>query len=159
MTAQCPCGGGLYSQCCQPFHRGELPSTAGQLMRSRYSAYALQHLDYLVATTLPTQQAGLDLPAIEQWSRLSQWLGLEVLSEELVAASPPHAWVSFKARWRDLSGEQQHLERSAFVQVQEQGQGRWYFIDPTVPASIGRNDACLCGSGLKFKKCCAHFCH
>ena len=35
--------------------------------------------------------------------------------------------------------------------------GRWYFIDPTVPLKAGRNDPCPCGSGQKFKKCCAGY--
>ncbi len=37
---------------------------AEALMRSRYSAYVLGLIDYLVATTLPAQQAGLDRQSI-----------------------------------------------------------------------------------------------
>jgi SEC-C motif-containing protein len=38
-----------------------------------------------------------------------------------------------------------------------QNTGRWYFIDPTVQLKSGRNDACPCASGQKFKKCCAGY--
>jgi SEC-C motif-containing protein len=38
-----------------------------------------------------------------------------------------------------------------------QNSGHWYFIDPTVPLKAGRNDACPCASGQKFKKCCAGY--
>ena len=34
--------------------------TAEQLMRSRYCAFVLQHVEYIVATTAPFQQALLD---------------------------------------------------------------------------------------------------
>lgn len=120
-------------------------------MRSRYSAYVLGDVDYLRDTTLPAQQAALDLEAIRAWSTQSTWLGLEVESAELIGGQPEHAFVSFTARWHDVHGEHTHHERSAFVQHA----GRWYFIDPTVPLKTGRNDPCPCGSGLKFKKCCA----
>lgn len=122
-------------------------------MRSRYSAYALGEIDYLIQTTLPAQQASLDRGGIEAWSRSSQWLGLTVESEELLPGDPPHGLVTFTARWRDGQGEQSHRERSAFVQHE----GRWYFIDPTVSLKVGRNDPCPCGSGQKTKKCCGPY--
>lgn len=50
----CPCcSGNIYSNCCLPLHQGSLPSNALQLMRSRYSAYALNIPDYIIATTHP----------------------------------------------------------------------------------------------------------
>lgn len=122
-------------------------------MRSRYSAYALGLVDYLLATTLPSQQAGLDRAAISAWSLQSTWLGLEVESAEVLGGQAEHAFVTFAARWRDNSGEHSHRERSAFVQHD----GRWYFIDPTVALRAGRNDPCPCASGQKFKKCCAPY--
>ncbi len=122
-------------------------------MRSRYSAYVLGLVDYLFATTLPAQQVGIDRAAIEQWSAQSTWLGLEVESAEVLSGTPEHAFVTFTARWHDSTGEHSHRERSAFVQ----NQGRWYFIDPTAPLKVGRNDPCPCGSTQKFKKCCSAY--
>ena len=119
-------------------------------MRSRYSAYTLGLIDYLVATTLPAQQAALDRDSMRAWSLGSTWLGLEVEGSELIYT---HAFVTFTARWHDSDGEHRHRERSAFVQQA----GRWYFIDPTVPLKAGRNYPCPCGSGQKFKKCCAGY--
>ena len=47
----CPCGGGQYESCCAPLHRGEQRvSTAEQLMRSRYAAFAKGELEYLLTT-------------------------------------------------------------------------------------------------------------
>lgn len=122
-------------------------------MRSRYSAYVLGLGDYLLATTLPAQQAALDREAIGAWSLQSTWLGLEVESAEVLGGLPEHAFVTFTARWHDHNGEHRHRERSAFVQHG----GRWYFIDPTVALQAGRNDPCPCASGQKFKKCCAPY--
>ncbi len=122
-------------------------------MRSRYSAYVLGLIDYLLDTTLPVQKSSLDRESISQWSAQSTWLGLEVENAELLGGKPEHAFVTFTARWHDGTGEHSHRERSAFVQ----NQGRWYFIDPTVQLKAGRNDACPCGSELKFKKCCSAY--
>ncbi|WNW11524.1 YchJ family protein [Pseudomonas sp. DTU_2021_1001937_2_SI_NGA_ILE_001] len=153
-SASCPCGSGdLLASCCGRFHGGQPAPCAERLMRSRYSAYVLGEVDYLLGTTLPAQQPGLDRQAIAQWSAQSTWLGLDVESTEVLGGKPEHAFVTFTARWHDEQGEHSHRERSAFVQ----NQGRWYFIDPTVPLKAGRNDACPCGSGQKFKKCCAAY--
>jgi len=122
-------------------------------MRSRYSAYVLGRVEYLLDTTLPAQRDGLDREAIAQWSAQSTWLGLDVESAELIGGQPEHALVTFTARWHDAEGEHRHRERSAFVQHE----GRWFFIDPTVSLKAGRNDACPCGSRQKFKKCCSAY--
>lgn len=122
-------------------------------MRSRYCAYVLGLIDYLVATTLPAQQAALDRDAIRAWSSQSTWLGLTVERSEELDGQPLHAFVTFTAHWQDGGGEQRHRERSAFVQRDH----RWYFIDPTVALHAGRNDPCPCASGQKFKKCCAAY--
>lgn len=49
-------------------------------MRSRYSAFALQEIDYIVQTTALGQQTALDKEAIAEWSKQNQWLGLEVVN-------------------------------------------------------------------------------
>ena len=47
--ASCPCGKGLYKDCCEPLHSGKTRAVhAEQLMRSRYSAFALQQIGYIV---------------------------------------------------------------------------------------------------------------
>jgi len=131
-------------------------------MRSRYSAYALGLIDYLVATTLPAQQAKLDRAGIAAWSAQSTWLGLEVLRHTPLADGR-HAQVAFIARWSDTAGQHNHQELSAFVRTKDtqdndaQGTAHWYFLDPTVKLGTSRNDSCPCGLGLKFKKCCGQW--
>ncbi|RIA31807.1 SEC-C motif-containing protein [Ectopseudomonas oleovorans] len=154
LDPNCPCGSGnQLSQCCGQYHDGAFAPSAELLMRSRYSAYVLGQVDYLVATTLPAQQSALDRTAMTAWSAQSTWLGLEVESSDVFGGQPEHAQVTFTARWHDQQGEHSHRERSAFVQID----ARWYFIDPTVPLKAGRNDPCPCQGGQKFKKCCAAY--
>jgi len=153
-NVSCPCGSGdPLNACCGRYHAGAPAPSADLLMRSRYSAYVLGLIDYLQATTLPAQQASLDLQAMRDWSAASTWLGLEVEHSQLLGGQPEHALVSFIARWHDQTGEHSQHERSAFVQHA----GRWYFIDPSVALKAGRNDPCPCGSRHKFKKCCAAY--
>ncbi|MGE6529862.1 YchJ family protein [Pseudomonas sp. NPDC077382] len=152
--ANCPCGtGDPYGECCGRYHQGLPAPSAEQLMRSRYSAYVVGAIAYLQATTLPAQQQALDLQSMKDWSANSTWLGLDVKQSQVLGGQPEHALVSFIARWHDGAGEHAQHERSAFVQHD----GRWYFIDPTVPLKAGRNDPCPCGSGQKYKKCCATY--
>ena len=154
MSPACPCDSGHpLVACCGRYHSGTPAPSAELLMRSRYSAYVLGLIDYLVATTLPVQQPGLDRQAMATWSAGSVWLGLEVEQSEVLGGTPEHARVTFTARWHDTDGNHSHRECSAFVLHE----GQWYFIVPTVPIHAGRNDSCPCGSGAKYKKCCAPF--
>ena len=147
----CPCGLASYAMCCQPLHLGvEQAQTAQQLMRSRYSAFALEQIDYLVATTALGQQSALDQAAIAAWSKANQWSGLEIVShnEQL---SKQHAQVEFKAHYHDGTQARTHHELSHFVQHA----GQWYFLDPTTEQQWAMKQPCICGSGKKFKHCCA----
>lgn len=148
----CPCGQGKYVVCCQPLHLGTVHAkTAVQLMRSRYSAFALEQIDYIVQTTALGQQATLDRDAIAVWSKTNRWLTLEVLEvNEQIDKS--HAMVEFKAYYDD-GQPQQHHETSYFVQVAE----HWYFLDPTTATLPTMKQPCLCGSQKKFKHCCAQY--
>lgn len=87
-------------------------------MRSRYSAYAVGLIDYLLATWYPETAPGeLELPPIK-------WIGLEVRHAEETGDA---GVVEFVARCRPLgSGRAQRMhETSRFVRQE----GRWYYID------------------------------
>lgn len=49
----CPCGSKLnYGACCRPLHKGTVKALEPiSLIRSRYSAYSLENLDYIIETT------------------------------------------------------------------------------------------------------------
>lgn len=148
----CPCGGGQYEACCQPFHEFvRLPECADKLMRSRFSAFFLKNVEYVIATTVPAQQALLDKSALQAWADGMNWTHLEVMSHNKVGKR--HAQVRFRAYFDNGQGEQIHDELSAFVKIAE----RWYFLDPTLPITLTNKQPCLCGSGDKFKVCCGKF--
>lgn len=157
LLQDCPCGQGQYAACCQPLHlKQQVAQTAEQLMRSRYSAFALQQVNYILQTTALGQQTALDRDAIADWSQSNDWLKLEVIQHQ-PKVDKTHALVEFKAHYCDKNqGEKQqhiHHEISHFVLHQQQ----WYFLDPTLDIQVTMKQPCICGSGKKFKQCCAQF--
>jgi SEC-C motif-containing protein len=158
MTA-CPCGSGLTEvACCGPIVAGEPAATAVALMRSRYTAYVRGAIDHVAATTDPTTRGELDRDAALRWSRETVWLGLEIVATERGVAGDLEGTVEFIARGVTRGTAFTQHERSRF----RHHEGRWYYVagelvraQPAAarPASVGRNDACPCGSGLKFKRC------
>ena len=123
----------LYSQCCEPLHKGERSTdTAEILMRSRYSAFVLVLPDYIVATTLPAQQTLLNKADIEDWAITTNWAGLEIV-HHLAKLGKRHAQVEFKAYFNSDAGLQAHHELSTFVKAQDMtklkdDQTNWYFL-------------------------------
>lgn len=79
---KCPCQSTqTYQNCCEPFHnQTATPTTAEQLMRSRYSAFVLQNIDYIINTTVPAQQPLLDKQAISDWAKQTDWAGLQIIN-------------------------------------------------------------------------------
>jgi len=48
----CPCGSTKkYKKCCAIFHKGDYPKNVLSLMKSRYSAFALGKIDYIIKTS------------------------------------------------------------------------------------------------------------
>jgi SEC-C motif domain protein len=158
-TDPCPCGSGrLLESCCGPRHDGTAPAeTAEALMRSRYSAYVRQRIDYLRQTLTPEAQAGFDPAETERWARESQWSGLSILRCEAGGPEDETGLVEFVATYQFSGRDFRHHEISRFTRLD----GRWFYVDGQQPAlvprtapRIGRNDPCTCGSGRKYKKCC-----
>ena len=121
----CPCGSAApYDRCCGALHRGEaVASTAEQLMRSRYAAYARGLEDYLLATWHPATRPGslaLD-PAVE-------WLRLEVLGFSGGGERDDRGEVEFTAHYRERGRRGSLHERSRFTR---RG-GRWLYLEGTV---------------------------
>ncbi len=153
----CPCGSVLYSQCCQPLHIGKTKAlSAEQLMRSRYSAFAKYEIDYIVKTTALGQQQALDVKAIADWSKANQWLKLEIVKAQ-EKLDKNHAQVEFKAHYVDQNSHTQQVEIHHEISHFVRHENEWYFLDPTTDQQITMKQPCICGSGKKFKQCCAQF--
>ncbi len=150
----CPCKSGKgYQQCCLPFHnRKTKPSTCEQLMRSRFSAFVLQLGDYLFDTYHPNYRG--ELTAAQLATKTVDWKNLQIIATESLDKT---GFVEFKAWFVDNGLLGCHHERSNFVKDHQQ----WLYCDGDIypePKSgkISRNDPCPCGSGKKYKKCCAN---
>lgn len=118
-------------------------------MRSRYSAFVLGNVTYLETSWHPDF-----LPADLAIDGSIHWLGLKILS---ASDQGECAQVEFEARFLRHGRVDAIHEKSRFVCQQ----GRWLYTDgdllaPTFkPWQPGRNETCPCGSGKKFKRCCA----
>lgn len=155
MQNTCPCGSSKsIENCCELYYKNVNAPTALLLMKSRYSAYAIGNVDYLVETTHPLRQHNLSKKDIKQWSEENTWQALEIVASKELSAVKSE--VEFKAFFLDKKGKPTvHHELSTFDKIE----GKWYYsngvIDPKeTSAKLNRNDPCCCGSGKKYKKCC-----
>ncbi|WP_319530139.1 YchJ family metal-binding protein [uncultured Cohaesibacter sp.] len=124
---KCPCGSGVALEaCCGPYLDGKaLPERAEALMRSRYSAFALQRIDYLRETLWPKYQAGFDAFATARWASENRWVGLQILAVEEGEAKDRRGTVLFEARYLAAGTLHTHREKSLF----KKSKGRWYYLE------------------------------
>ncbi|TKI08160.1 YchJ family protein [Martelella alba] len=152
MEKRCMCGSGSdYAACCEPFILGRvLPGKPVQLMRSRYVAFVMHNIDYLLDTWHPDCHARQWRDDIIRHFPDCQWKGLTIKN---ATADPncPEQFVEFIATFYHSQTRRPGFihERSRFVRLDE----RWYYIDG-IQFLPRKNDACPCGSGKKYKKCC-----
>lgn len=127
MTKICPCTSGRpYSECCEPFHLGARLPTALELMRSRFSAYALGLIDYIVETThVESPSKKLESSdwkkRIQHFSDVTEFDQLDILSN---TQGEDEAYVTFTAHLKQMGKDTSFTEESRFVKVN----GRWQYI-------------------------------
>jgi SEC-C motif-containing protein len=124
----CYCGYQIpFEKCCDLLiSEQNIAVSPEQLMRSRYSAYCLQKMDYILKTTDPQTLQKIDHQGNATWAKTTKFFGLEILntSEE---GSKGH--VEFKARYQvNDQPEQIHHEVSKF----RKQSGKWYFREGKV---------------------------
>jgi SEC-C motif domain protein len=117
----CLCGSTRpYPECCGPLHRGErAAATAEELMRSRFSAFAVGDSAYLLRTWhASTRPARIVLDPARRWTRL------EVLATDRGGMFDTVGTVEFDAhyRWQGHAGTQH--ENSRFVRQD----GDWVYV-------------------------------
>jgi len=103
------------------YHKGALPKTALELMKSRYVAYAVGDASYIIKTTHPNNPDHTDdlkswRASIELFSKETEFLSLEILE---FIEGVEEAFVTFKAK---LSSSDM-VEKSRFLKVN----GRWLY--------------------------------
>lgn len=153
----CPCGSKLnYDKCCKAIILKEIEAKSPEhLMRSRYSAYALQHSTYIYDTYSKASKTNQSLRDIEVWAKETKWLNLTIIaSSEFKNISNPS--VEFEAIYKNDNVFYKMKETSTFVKEDN----LWRYVDGHDLSFIKlktpkRNDECICLSGKKYKKCCA----
>jgi SEC-C motif-containing protein len=149
----CPCGSNKsFETCCELI-------IAGALMRSRYSAYAIEDLDHVRKTHGAEAKNKYDHSETESTAADVKWIGLEIRNTTGGGIKDQTGTVEFIAKCRQNGEIRVHHERSDFKREDDQ----WMYIDGVVNPrmetryvqKMGRNDPCSCGSGKKYKKCCA----
>lgn len=112
----CPCGSTSYDECCGRLHRGEeQAATPEELMRSRFSAYAVGDSDYVWRTWHPRTR-----PEHVNPDTRTHWLALEVLEAE-------GDEVEFRAHFDGPEGPSELHERSLFARRAR----RWFYLGTT----------------------------
>lgn len=125
----CPCHSQKsYDECCRRYHEGEAAESALILMRSRYSAYALQLADYIIKTTHnQNRHQNSDLNRwkneILSFSKTVQFKGLQIIDFQEKSDT---ATVTFRAILKQNHQDVSFTEKSLFIKIN----GRWYFQEP-----------------------------
>ncbi|WP_372882239.1 YchJ family protein [Psychromonas sp.] len=149
----CPCNSGkTYNLCCFPLHiKADKPESCEQLMRSRFSAFVYQLGDYLYDTYHPDYRGSLTAEVLSE--KTADWKNLQIIDTNSAEHS---GYVEFKAWFLEQGHLACHHERSNFVKQDNQ----WLYCDGLLypeqkSGKIKRNAPCPCGSGKKYKQCCA----
>ena len=118
-------------------------------MRSRYTAYVLKNEAYLLQSWHPsTRPDMLDLS-----NDTTQWKKLKIISSHDNKGENTVHFVAFFSN--NINGKEEHLyldENSEFIK-----EDKWYYLKglELKTGELTKNMSCHCGSGKKFKRCCA----
>jgi len=159
--SKCSCGSDLeFSVCCEPIITGKAHApTAEALMRSRYTAHAIGSYEYLGTSIHPDMRGDLSVEEIKEWSEKISWPGLVTLAPKDGGENDITGEVEFVANYK-LGGVPQEMHEHSFFRKEGDD---WYYVEGMVQnhdtyrreaPKVGRNEACPCGSGKKYKKCC-----
>jgi SEC-C motif-containing protein len=110
----------IFSECCEPYILGTKKTpTAETLMQSRYSAYCVQNVDYLLATTHISNRKFHDKQEMFVFASENEWVKLEIVNTT-------ETTVEFKAFYIDNKlKSQMHHEISTF----KKEEGTWFYVD------------------------------
>ncbi len=109
----CPCGSGKkYKKCCQIYHKGAIAKDVLTLMRSRYSAFAIGDIKYIIKTS--TFQK--DYEELKAFSNSCKFEKLEILDSG-------KDFVTFRATIYCDGKDASFTEKSHFIQKE----GRWLY--------------------------------
>lgn len=124
----CPCGSSKkYKKCCKTFHDGIIfPKTALELMKSRFSAFAVSNSKYIISTTHKENPDFTD--DLKSWnediinfSKNTRFERLEVLD----FIEDVESFVTFKATLFQDNRDISFTEKSRFLKADD----KWQYVD------------------------------
>jgi len=120
---KCPCSDKPFNECCERFLlKEEIPKTCEELMRSRYSAFALKDVSYIEKTMTGPAKEGFNNQALENDLKHQQFLSLRVLDS---SEKGDRGIVEFQAIFT-IDGKEYCLhEKSQFIKQE----GKWMYYD------------------------------
>ena len=126
MPDLCPCCSGIaYTYCCEPIISGRKDAlTALELMRSRYTAFTLADVDYLLRSHAARTRPVKDRKNIERWAKSVVWMGLSILRTEAGETTNETGYVEFKATFLENGQPGQIHEKSLF----QRENGQWVYV-------------------------------
>ena len=151
VSSNCPCGSGeTYISCCYVVHTNHTAAKNPEmLMRARYTAFVLANSDFLVKSwATETRPDNLEI------NQETRWLGLRIIDNHAVAETSKEATVSFEASFIEKDKHCILKETSNFRKIS----GKWYYLDGKTKLDsikLYGKTSCPCGSGKKYKRCCA----
>ncbi len=112
-NSPCPCGSKKkYKKCCQIYHKGAVAKDALSLMKSRYSAFAIGDIKYIIKTSIFQK----DYDELKAFSERCEFKKLEILDSG-------ENFVTFKATIYCEGKDASFSEKSYFIRKE----GRWYY--------------------------------
>lgn len=126
MQTLCPCGSKKESKdCCLLIINGEKEAkTAEDLMRSRYTAFTLANIDYLMRSQHSKTRDLKDKKNIQNWAASVLWTGLQVLETKAGTVRDESGFVEFKALYVEHGKLQQIHEKSLF----RRENNKWVYV-------------------------------
>lgn len=118
----------MYANCCEPYHNKLNAPTAEALMRSRYSAFVFNLVDYLVQTTHPNNRVKHLKEEIALTCKSLAWTKLEILKTWQGLEKDKVGKVSFRASFVQEGKEGLHVEHSRFKRFGKM----WMYVDGDV---------------------------
>ncbi|QKF78882.1 YchJ family metal-binding protein [Arcobacter defluvii] len=125
----CPCGSlKKYKKCCKLFHdKITFPKTALELMKSRFSAFAVSNSDYIIFTThennpdftIEIKSWSKDILNFSNNTEFKKLEILEFIDDEI------ESFVTFKATLIQGKEDISFIEKSRFLKVE----GIWKYVD------------------------------
>ncbi len=113
VNSPCPCGSGKkYKKCCQIYHKGMIAKDVLSLMKSRFSAFAVGDIKYIIKTS--TFQKDYD--ELKAFSQNCEFKKLDILDVG-------EDFVTFKATIICNGVDSSFIEKSFFVKKD----GRWFY--------------------------------